>query len=122
MAGRTRRQCRERWIHYLLPKVSTSPWTHDEDARLQAAVERDGPRWKCLEAFFPGRKENHLKNRYILLTRQKHRGHAPSRPVPAVRLPVAPVEPLRTTDADPDAPLLCDSETWGECDDELSLF
>jgi hypothetical protein len=70
MMNRTARQCRERWSQYLAPSVVRSPWTAEEDALLLEKVRQYGPQWKRLEAFFPGRKDNHLKNHHKLLVRR----------------------------------------------------
>jgi hypothetical protein len=77
MVGRKRRQCRERWFHYLAPDISSSPWTLEEDQKLLAMIEEHGPRWKFLESFFQGRKDSAVKNRYALLLRQKMRREPP---------------------------------------------
>jgi hypothetical protein len=73
MPGRTHRQCSERWKHYLSSTVVKSRWTAEEDAELLGLVARYGSQWKRLEAFFPGRKDNQLKNRHKLLARRANK-------------------------------------------------
>jgi hypothetical protein len=70
MMHRTARQCKERWNQYLAPNVVRSPWTAEEDALLLEKVEEYGSQWKRLEAFFPGRKDNHIKNHYKVLVKR----------------------------------------------------
>jgi hypothetical protein len=69
------RQCKERWTQYLAPNVTRGQWTRDEDLLLMEKVKQCGQQWKQLETFFPGRKDNHLKNRHRLLLR--HGGKTP---------------------------------------------
>jgi hypothetical protein len=73
MPDRTRRQCSERWKHYLSPTVLKSRWTAEEDAELLRCFQQYGSQWKYLEAFFPGRKDNQLKNRHKLLVRRANK-------------------------------------------------
>lgn len=69
--NRTSRQCRDRYVHYLDPKIaSTSPWTSEEDNLLIKTVEKHGKKWKLMENIFPGRSEVALRNRYHLLLRK----------------------------------------------------
>jgi hypothetical protein len=67
---RTARQCKDRWTHYLAPNVTRRHWTRGEDHLLIEKVKQYGQQWKRLEEFFPGRKDNHLKNRHRLLLRR----------------------------------------------------
>jgi hypothetical protein len=73
MPSRTRRQCRERWRHYLSPDVEPSEFTPDEDARLLDLVARFGQHWKQFEPLFPGRVDSHLKNRHRKLERRANK-------------------------------------------------
>jgi hypothetical protein len=73
MPNRTRRQCSERWKHYLSPTVLKSRWTAEEDAELLRCFQQYGSQWKQLEVFFPGRKDNQLKNRHKLLVRRANK-------------------------------------------------
>jgi hypothetical protein len=69
MPRRTRRQCSERWKHYLSPTITRAEWTMNEDALLIEKVKQHGQQWKLLENWFEGRKDNQLKHRYRLLMR-----------------------------------------------------
>ena len=64
LPGRTARQCRERWVNYLTPKVSLAPWTAEEDLLLNSLVAEHGKQWSKISSFFPSRTDVQLKNRY----------------------------------------------------------
>jgi hypothetical protein len=81
MTGRNARQCRERWRHYLSPAVCLMPFSPEEDALLLHKYTEMGARWKSMGAYFPGRTDIMLKNRWLLLDRRQKRGD---------RAPVAP--------------------------------
>lgn len=67
------RQCRDRYYHYLNPKIKNSEWTTEEDELLMENVKKNGNRWKKMEKFFPGRTEVSLRNRYNLLIRKQNK-------------------------------------------------
>jgi hypothetical protein len=69
LAGRTARQCRERWINYLSPNLSRAPWTAAEDSLLRAKVAELGPIWCRIASSFVGRTDVCLTNRYLKLAR-----------------------------------------------------
>lgn len=69
------RQCKDRYFHYLDPKISTnSEWTKEQDELLLKKVEELGNKWKSMEKLFPGRTEIALRNRYKLLLRKESKG------------------------------------------------
>lgn len=71
---RSSRQCKERYFHYLDPKINNSiEWTNDEDELLLHKVEKEGKKWKRFEIFFKGRTDVSLRNRYNLLIRRKNK-------------------------------------------------
>jgi hypothetical protein len=83
LGTRNPRQCRERWLNYLDPHVSSpNEWLPEEDARLESAFEMVGTHWNALASYFPGRSTNNVKNRFTLLQRRKkgHHPHAQSLP------------------------------------------
>ena len=67
MEGRNARQCRERWKHYLSPKVSTGPWTEAEDQLLNEKYSEYGSQWARISKFFMNRTDITVKNRWISL-------------------------------------------------------
>jgi hypothetical protein len=73
MPGRTSRQCKDRWTHYLSPDVVQRRWSRREDALLHRLVDEHGHKWKLLESFFPGRCDISIKNRYNVLLRKRNR-------------------------------------------------
>lgn len=73
--NRNVRQCKDRYFHYLDPKISTnSEWTKEQDELLLKKVEELGNKWKSMEKLFPGRTEIALRNRYKLLLRKESKG------------------------------------------------
>ncbi|KAK8895087.1 hypothetical protein M9Y10_023529 [Tritrichomonas musculus] len=73
MNGRNKRQCRERWRHYLSPQVSTEPFTEEEDKMLHYMYLEYGHKWKLIASFFPNRTDITVKNRCLFLHRQFER-------------------------------------------------
>jgi hypothetical protein len=69
MNGRTVRQCRERFKYYLEPGIKRPVWTDDEDRLLMDRYATIGPKWAQIAAFFNGRTDIDLKNRYQRLQR-----------------------------------------------------
>lgn len=68
---RNGRQCRDRYFHYLDPKLHLqAKWTAEDDELLIKKVDELGKKWKIFEKFFKGRIEVQLRNRYNLLTRK----------------------------------------------------
>ena len=72
MPGRNARQCRERYIYYLSPTVNSSPWTPEEDAKLETLYREYGPKWVKISQFFDHRTEINVKSRWRVLHRQRH--------------------------------------------------
>jgi hypothetical protein len=64
MAGRTPRQCKDRWMNYLSPAVRTGPWHPAEDELLVAKINEIGHTWSALARYFNGRSESDVKNRW----------------------------------------------------------
>jgi hypothetical protein len=85
LPGRNPRQCRERWRHYLSPNVLLAPFSAREDALLLQKFEEFGRKWKAIAAFFPGRTDIALKNRYLLLVRRQSAAASQELPKPAER-------------------------------------
>jgi hypothetical protein len=70
MRGRTARQVRERYQHYLNPSVNVGWWSSEEDALLLQMFEVYGPQWSVLRQFFNGRSCVNIKNRWTTLVSQ----------------------------------------------------
>jgi hypothetical protein len=68
VAGRTGKQCRERWVSHLAPSATrVDPWTPHEDATLIRLQKEYGNAWTKMAASLPGRSGNNIKNRWNLL-------------------------------------------------------
>jgi hypothetical protein len=63
-AGRTGKQCHERWYMHLAPNLSSLPWSYVEDRRLHHLVLAYGRRWSHIAAFMTGRSDKKIKNRF----------------------------------------------------------
>ena len=71
MPGRNSRQCRERWLNYLSPKLNRQKFTKEEDELLLSKVEEYGTKWVTIsKSFFPNRTDQMVKNRYYILRRK----------------------------------------------------
>ena len=70
MPGRNSRQCRERWLNYLTPKLNTKTWTPEEDSLLLEKQKEFGTSWVRISKFFEGRTDQMCKNRFFLLQRK----------------------------------------------------
>ena len=64
IAGRNRKQCRDRWCHVLNPKLAKKGWTAEEDALIIEMQSNCGNRWSEIAFNLPGRSNNCVKNRY----------------------------------------------------------
>jgi hypothetical protein len=65
--NRTSRQCKERYKSYLAPGFTSSPWTDPEAELLRTKYYEIGAKWAQLAAFFPGRSDANLKNRWSVI-------------------------------------------------------
>ena len=70
MEGRTQRQCRERYKHYLSPNILNAKWTDDEDKLLLEKYKIYGPKWAIISKYFKMRTDINIKNRWIVLMRR----------------------------------------------------
>lgn len=70
IAGRTAKQCRERWCNHLDPRIKKGGWTALEDKALIEAHAHLGKRWAQISKYLPGRTENAVKIRWKSLTRR----------------------------------------------------
>jgi hypothetical protein len=69
--GRTARQCRERFQHYLSPGLAQSAWTPAEDELIRKLYAECGPNWARIAEHFGGtRTNNSIKNRWNTRLRQ----------------------------------------------------
>ena len=71
MDQRNPRQCRDRYKNYLSPRINCSPWTFDEELKLDMLVNYFGKKWSIISKFFPGRTEINVKCHYSMIERRK---------------------------------------------------
>eukprot|EP00667_Euglena_gracilis_P014916 EG_transcript_15486 len=65
LPGRLGKQCRERYINHLDPRVCKEKWTPDEDLSIMAAYRHYGPQWSKISKLLPNpRTANATKNHW----------------------------------------------------------
>lgn len=69
-AGRTSKQCRERWCHHLDPSINKGAYTPAEDKIIIEMQAKIGNKWSQIAARLPGRTENSIKIRCKALQRK----------------------------------------------------
>lgn len=63
--GKTARQVRERYQHYLNPAISQEPFSREEDDLICQLYNEYGPNWAKMAEVFQGRRTNNsIKNRW----------------------------------------------------------
>ena len=65
--GRTSKQCRERWCHYLDPEVNKSEYSEAENRQLLSLYHTHGSRWCVMAKALPGRTENSIRAHVLAL-------------------------------------------------------
>lgn len=71
MKSRSSKQCRERWMNHLNPKLKKTKWSAEEDAKLLELAALYPRKWAEMARGIPGRTENMAKCRYHTLVRRK---------------------------------------------------
>ena len=71
MSFRNQRQCKERWFNYLSPNINSSPWTTEEDEKLEQLHQQLGSKWVQIAKFFPSRTDINIRSRWMVLQRHK---------------------------------------------------
>lgn len=70
---RTGKQCRERYVNHLNPRLKVSDWGPLEDATIFHLYDTIGSHWAKMSKMIPGRTDNGIKNRFHNLRRQLER-------------------------------------------------
>ncbi|KAL7462697.1 hypothetical protein ACHAXS_003071 [Conticribra weissflogii] len=70
---RTGKQCRERYVNHLNPRLKSTEWTPSEDFTIWRLYATCGTQWAKMSKVIPGRTDNGIKNRYHNLKRQLDR-------------------------------------------------
>jgi hypothetical protein len=90
VGGKSARQCKERWVNYLMPELNLFPWFPDDDALLLQKYCELGSKWAKIAKFFPNRTDGMVKNRFHLLERKARKQiQALSNPPLVVAIPTA---------------------------------
>jgi len=72
-AERSGKQCRERYVNHLNPRLKHSEFTPLEDMNIWRLYATIGTQWAKMSKVIPGRTDNNLKNRFHNLKRQLQR-------------------------------------------------
>ena len=70
---RTGKQCRERYVNHLNPRLKVADWNPTEDATIFHLYNTIGSHWAKMSKIIPGRTDNGIKNRFHNLRRQLER-------------------------------------------------
>mmetsp|Transcript_22879 Transcript_22879/g.25229 ORF Transcript_22879/g.25229 Transcript_22879/m.25229 type:complete len:484 (-) Transcript_22879:153-1604(-) len=73
MPDRTGKQCRERYVNHLNPRLKVADWNPVEDATIFHLYNTTGSHWAKMSKMIPGRTDNGIKNRFHNLRRQLER-------------------------------------------------
>ncbi len=73
MPDRTGKQCRERYVNHLNPRLKSCDWSPAEDATIFHLYNTCGSQWAKMSKMIPGRTDNGIKNRFHNLRRQLER-------------------------------------------------
>lgn len=73
LTDRTGKQCRERYVNHLNPRLKFSDWSPLEDATIFHLYNTIGTHWAKMSKMIPGRTDNGIKNRFHNLRRQLER-------------------------------------------------
>lgn len=91
--GRNSKQCRERWMGQLSPKIVKTNWTLEEDQILIQQHQAIGNKWTTIAKVLPGRSAINIKNRWSRLKRQPAASFQASLKPPTIpHIPVAEKE------------------------------
>jgi hypothetical protein len=70
MTERSGKQCRERYLNHLKPKLRFEEWTPQEDVQLCHLYQNMGSKWAIMAKVIKGRTDNSIKNRFHHIRRR----------------------------------------------------
>lgn len=73
LPDRTGKQCRERYVNHLNPRLKVTDWNALEDSMIFHLYNTIGSHWAKMSKIIPGRTDNGIKNRFHNLRRQFER-------------------------------------------------
>ena len=73
LPDRTGKQCRERYVNHLNPRLKNTDWSAVEDATIFHLYNTIGSHWAKMSKVIPGRTDNGIKNRFHNIRRQYER-------------------------------------------------
>lgn len=73
LPDRTGKQCRERYVNHLNPRLKATDWNALEDSMIFHLYNSIGSHWAKMSKIIPGRTDNGIKNRFHNLRRQFER-------------------------------------------------
>jgi hypothetical protein len=73
LPDRTGKQCRERYVNHLNPRLKVTDWNALEDSMIFHLYNSIGSHWAKMSKIIPGRTDNGIKNRFHNLRRQYER-------------------------------------------------
>ena len=68
--GRCGKQCRERWMNTLDPRVKRGNWEEEEQLQIFRQMKKNWSSWATISKHLPGRTENAIKNYFYSSVRR----------------------------------------------------
>ena len=68
--GRCGKQCRERWMNTLDPRVKRGNWKEEEQMNIFLQMQENWSSWATISKHLPGRTENAIKNYFYSSVRR----------------------------------------------------